>query len=257
MKLKKVLLVGGIAALGLALVGGFGAVKKQIAYARQTVQSWTDEHMDPEQEIKRLRSEAAKLENEENAIKNDLAKEIAAAEKLDKQLKSLRGAVEGERQALLAFGESIKDAEANSKKVSVGKVALDVAEAKKKLVSDKNTVVKRERMLADLETSLKVREEAKATLYGQLNQVQDIRRTTAAELDALDAECKSLKLQAMKNKYHRDDSAVGSLRDGMDKVREKLTEKRIRVGLDDGKGSPDAPVTESVDEILAPINGGK
>ncbi len=257
MKLKKVMLFGGIAVLGLALVGGFGFAKKQLAYAKQNIQAWADENTDPEQEIKRLKGEVAQLDGEESAIKNDLAKEIAAADKLRKDADKLKAAVEGERNAAVAFGGLIKDAEENNKKVSVGKVSLNVDDAKKKLQADAKSVGKREKMVADMEAALKVREESKAVLYGQLDEIQNLRRTLSADLDGIEAEFKALKLQGMKNKYHRDDSKLSEVRDGIEKLRDKMAEKRARNDLDNGRATTktETETLGSVDEILAPISG--
>lgn len=257
MKLKKVLLVGGIATLGLALVGGFGFAKKQLAYAKQHVQAWADENTDPEQEIKRLKGEVAQLDGEESAIKNDLAKEIAAADKLKKDAERLKVAVEGERKAAVAFGDVIKDAEENNKKVSVGKVSLNVDDAKKKLSGDAKNVTKREKMVSDMEAALKIREESKAVLYGQLDEIQNLRRTLSADLDGIEAEYKALKLQGMKNKYHRDDSKLSEVREGIEKLRDKMGEKRARNDLDNGRGNiqTQTETLGSVDDILAPLSG--
>ncbi len=267
MKLKKVLLVGGIATLGLVLLGGLPLAKSAIGWVGDKIEEHhakvekerekdKEKNFDADKEIKKLKDDVAKLDKEEVNIKDDLAKEIAAAEKLNKQTAALRAAVEDERKALFAFGDSIKDAEVKNVKVPMSnKILLNVDEAKKKLVSDKGTLVKREKMLADLETSQKMREEAKATLYGQLTEIQDIRRTLMADLEALEVEYKALKLQAMKNKYTRDDGNVSEIRESIEKLKERVAQKRARVGLDTGKGKPDAPVTESVDEILAPVSG--
>ena len=257
MKLKKVLLFGGIAALGLALVGGFGFAKKQLAYAKMNLQAWADENTDPEQEIKRLKGEVAQLDGEESAIKNDLAKEIAAADKLKKDADKLKTAVEGERNAAVAFGNQIKDAEENNKKVSVGKVSLNVDDAKKKLQGDAKNVTKREKMAADMDTALKIREESKAVLYGQLDEIQNLRRTLSADLDGIEAEYNALKLQGMKNKYHRDDSKLSEVNGGIEKLRQQLAEKRARVDLDNGRTTTktETETLGSVDEILAPLSG--
>jgi hypothetical protein len=59
----------------------------------------------------------------------------------------------------------------------------------------------------------------------------------------------------MKNKYHRDNTKLSEIRDGIEKVEDKLNQQDARVGLDTGKGRPDAPVTESVDEILSQTGG--
>lgn len=257
MKLKKVMLFSGIAVLGLALVGGFGFAKKQLSYAKQSLQAWADENTDPEQEIKRLKGEVAQLDGEENAIKNDLAKEIAAADKLKKDTEKLKVTVEGERSAAVTFGDKIKDAEENKTKVSIGKVSMNIDEAKRKLQGDAKNVQKREKTVADWETALKVREESKAVLYAQLEEIQNLRRTLMADLDSIEAEYKALKLQGMKNKYHRDDSKLSEVREGIDKLRDKMAEKRARVDLDTGRTSiqTQSETVGSVDEILAPISG--
>jgi len=253
MKLKKVLIIGGIAALGLALVGGFGVIKKQVAYAKQSVQSWMDENTDPEQEIKRLKGEVAKLDGEEEAIKKDLAREIAASEKWAKQAAVLRAAVETERTEVFAFGKKIQDA---TGKVEIGKISMNVDDAKRKLSADAKNVTKREKMLADMETAVKVREEAKGVLYGQLAEIQDLRRGLTNELEAIETEYKAIKLQGMKSKYHRDDSKLSEVKEGIEKLREKLAEKRARVDLDNGKTVKSEPETlGSVDDILAPLSG--
>lgn len=254
MKLKKVLLIGGIAALGLALVGGFGVIKKQVAYAKQNVQAWMDENTDPEQEIKRLKGEVAKLDGEEEAIKRDLSKEIAKTEKLVKDTATLRTAVDNERKDAFAFGEKIKEA---ADKVTVGKITMNVDEAKKKLDRDAKNVTKREKMLADMETALKVREEGKAVLYAQLAEIQDLRRSLSTELDAIETEYKSLKLQGMKSKYQRDDSKLSEVREGIEKLREKMAEKRALNDLNNGKTAKAETETTlgSVDDILAPLSG--
>jgi chromosome segregation ATPase len=253
MKLKKILLVGGIATLGLALVGGFGAVKKQVAYAKQSVQAWMDDHTDPEQEIKRLKGEVAKLDAEETAIKNDLAKEIAASEKLAKQTAALRAAVDSERNDVLAFGTKIKE---STDKVTVGKISMNPDDAKRKLAADAKNVQKREKMLADMETAVKVREESKGVLYAQLDEIQNLRRSLSADLDAIETEYKSLKLQVMKGKYQRDDSKLSEVREGIEKLREKLAEKRALNDLNNGRTTKaEAETLGSVDDILAPLSG--
>jgi chromosome segregation ATPase len=260
MKLKKVLLVGGIAALGLALVGGFGVVKKQISYAKQSVQAWMDENTDPEQEIKRLKGEVAKLDGEEEAIKRDLSKEIAKSEKLAKDTAALQTAVDNERKDVLAFGDLVRDAEGNKdgKKVTVGKNSMNVDDAKRKLTADAKNVTKREKMLGDMQTALKVREEGKAVLYAQLAEIQDLRRSLSTELDAIETEYKSLKLQGMKSKYQRDDSKLSEVRQDIEKLRGMLAEQRAFNDLSNGKSSKaEGESLGSVDDILAPLNGGK
>lgn len=253
MKLKKILLVGGVVTLGVVLLGGMSAVKKGWDHAKLSFRGWVDENTSPETEIARLKGQVAELDGEENSIKNDLAKEIAACEKLEKNIKNLKAAVENERKDVFTLGEKIKDATA--KVDAGGKPGMDIDLEKRKLVANRNAVVKREKALADLENTLQIREESKKVLFEQLGEISNLRTELNAELDALDAEYKALKLQGMKTKGHRDNSKLSEIREGIEKLKDKAAERRARIGLDAGKSKADAPVTESVDEILAPLSG--
>ena len=249
MKLKKLLLVGGIVALGFAFVGS-----KYFSYAKNELRALAEKTATPEREIERLRDEVKKLDKVENDIKNELAKEIVLSEKLDRQTKELAKKVEAERQETLAFAENIKQAKGQ---VSYGKISMSIDDAKRKLKADSVAVQKRADTLKNMEGSLVNREEAKTLLTRQLNEVMSLKQELTNELDAIEVEYKALKLQAMKNKYHRDDSDLSNIRDGIEKLKDKIAEKRVRVGLDTGKGKIDGPVSESIDDIIAPLSGKK
>lgn len=256
MKLKKVLLVAGIVGLGIAFVGT-GTVKKYASYIKQEAQALADKASTPEREIERLREEVQKLDKVEKEIKDELANEIYQFERVSKQTAELRTKVGKEREETLAFADSIKTAEEQKGQVSYGRRAMSIGDAKRQLKADVDAVDKREKTLGSMETSLAHREEAKKLLTAQMNEIQNLRQTLSNELDALEVEYKALKLQAMQNKYTRDDSRWSAVRDGIEKLKEKVEVKRFRVGLDTGKGKIDGPVTESVDEITSKLTGKK
>jgi chromosome segregation ATPase len=253
MKLKKLLLVGGIVALGVAFVGT-GTVKKLASYAKSEVQAFADKVGTPEREIERLREEVQKLDKVESELKDKYAQEIVQFERLTKATAEMRASVEKERKAVLAFGDSITAAKGQ---VSYGKAMLSIDDAKRKLKSDANTVAQREKALATMETTLIHREEAKSLLSQELSEIQTVKNQLTNDLDALDVQYQALKLQATKNKHYRDDSKLSSIREGIEKLKQQVEVKKVRVGLDTGKGRVDGPVTESVDEILGALNGKK
>ncbi len=253
MKLKKILLLGGVIALGVAFIGT-GTVKKLAAYAKHEVQSFADKAGTPEREIERLRDEVKSLDKTERQLKDELAQEIVQADRLNKAVADLRTRVTTERADVVAFGESIKKA---TTQVSLGKRTLSIDDAKRQLKLDASAVAQREQTLKTMESTLVNREESKSILTQNLNEIQAVKSDLTNTLDALEVEYKALRLQATKNKYHRDDSKLSAVRDGIEKLKEKLEVQRVRIGLDTGKGRIDAPVTESVDDILAPLTGKK
>jgi chromosome segregation ATPase len=253
MKLKKIVLLGGVIALGVAFIGT-GTVRKLAAYAKQEVQQFADKAGTPEREIERLREEVKSLDKTERQLKDELAQEIVQSDRLSKAVADLRTKVSAERSDVLAFADSIKKAD---KQVSVGKRMLSIDDAKRQLKLDTQAVAQREMTLKTMESTLGNREEAKSILTQNLNEIQAVKSDLTNTLDALEVEYKALRLQATKNKYTRDDSKLSAVREGIEKLKEKLEVQRVRIGLDTGKGRIDAPVTESVDDILAPLTGKK
>ena len=253
MKLKKFILIGGIAAVGLGLVGGFGVIKTWAAYAKQHVQAWADENTPPEQEIQRLKTEVAKLDEQENKIKNALAKEIFACEKLEGEKRDLELAVTKEEEQTRALGEAIKTA-ADPTKVSVGNgKPIKMAEAMKKLDADTKAVSARQKELKARTEGLALHSEHKTLLRGQLDELRAAKNELNSDLDALALEYQALKLKGMKAKNYKDDSKLSEVRQSIAKLKERVGEKRIRVGLDEEKAVAE-PTNADVDEMLNRIN---
>jgi len=250
MKIKKLVLLGVI---------GFGAVafagSKYFSYAKHELTGFMDKHTNnPEREIARMRDEVKKLDKTESQIKDDLANETVMYERVVKQVAEMRTKINVERKDVLSLADELRSAPA---KVSLGKMVLNLDDAKRKLKADATVVTQREKTLASLEGTLGHREKSKTVLALQLMELQGMKMDLVNQLDSLEVEYKALKLQAMQNKYYRDDSKWSEVRDGIEKLREQLQVKKVRVGLDTGAGKIDGPITESVDDIIAPLTGSK
>ena len=251
MKLKKVALIGGIAALGLGLVGGIPIMTQWMSYAKQNVQAWADEHTPMDQEIVRLRGELGKLDEQENKIKNLLAKEIAQCEKLTREKTDLKATVEREDAQNKALLAAIDAAGADAKKVSLGKGSdIDRAAAVRKLDLDTKTVDTRKADLKNREDALSIREENKGVLRGQLTELQAARGQMAAELDALEVELRSLELKGMKTKGVKDNTDLSKVRQSIGKMKDKMAEKRARFGLDEPKAENTAATLDEIRERM-------
>ncbi len=248
MKLKKLILLGGLVIAGFAIVG-----IKNVKQAKTDIMAWAENRNSPEAEIKRLREEVRALDKTEKNLKDELATEMVMCDKITNQVAELRTKVIDERKAVLAFAEELQS---SPTKVSIGKQSFSLNDAKRKLKSDAMAVAQREKTLVSLETSLGHREEAKTLLQRELTELQTMKLELNNELDALEVEYKALKLQAMQNKHYQDDTKWSEVRQGIDNLKEKLQIKKVRVGLDTGKGTVDGAVDESIDEIIAPLTGG-
>jgi hypothetical protein len=252
MKLKKMLLIGGIAAVGLGLVGGFPIVSKWMSYAKQNVQAWADENTPIDEEIKRLRSDLSKLDDQENKIKNLLAKEIAQCEKLGREKVELKATVEREDAQNKVLLEAIDAAGADAKKVSMGKgTEIDRAMAVRKLNLDSKTVATRKADLKNREDTLSIREENKTVLRGQLSEMQAERGQLAADLDALEVEYNALQLKGMKTKTVKDNTSLSKMRESMAKMKDKMAEKRARFGLDEVKTENTSATLDEIRERMS------
>jgi chromosome segregation ATPase len=249
MKLKKVILMGGLVIAGFAFAGS-----KYFAHVKNNVTAWADKQVSPESEIKHLREKVRGLEQAEKDIKDELATEMVMCDKLTTQVAQLRTKVGEERKAVLAFAEELQSSPA---KVSIGKITFNLSEAKRKLKSDALAVASREKTLASLEKTLGHREEATMLLQRELSELQTLKLELTNELDSLEVEYKALKLQAMQNKHFQDDTKWSEVRAGIEKLKEKLQIKKVRVGLDNGHGTVDTAANESIAEIIAPLTGGE
>jgi chromosome segregation ATPase len=252
MKLKKLLLVGGIVGLAVAFIGT-GTIKKYASYARQEIQQFADKAGTPEREIERLREEVKKLDKVEKEMKDELAQQIVSCDRLVMATAELRAKVTNEKAEALAFADQIDNAKG---KVSFGSRTISPDEAKRQLKSMVSAYQHREKTVSSMETTLIHKEEAKKMLAAQVSEIQTERLRLTNELDAIEAEYQALKLAGMKNKYHRDDSKWSNVREGIEKLREKMEVQRVRVGLDTGAGRIDAPITESASDIVAPLKKG-
>jgi chromosome segregation ATPase len=252
MKLKKILLVGGIATVGLFLVGGVGVVKKQISYAKQHFQQWADENTDPDQEIKRLKGELDQLDAQEKKIKDALAKEIHLSEKLTEEKKDLEAKLPAEEQMVRDLHAAIKASD-DSKKVSVGKTTFKMDEALKKLDAETKAVSARQKQLVAVSGELDRHNEFRAVLRSQLDELRASRRELASELDTLALEFRTLELQGMKTKSTTDNNKLSEMRASIKKLKDRAAEQKIRNGLDTEDKAADAPTALDADKMIERI----
>lgn len=248
--LKKALLVVGVVVVGGAFLRG----SKIYSYVRNEVVNiggWVEDQVPVEKEIARLRGEVSKLDQDIAPIKDDLAKELFAAEKLQKESADLRARVETEKKDLLARVATIREA-GDATHVSIGASRFPLAQARERLASDTKLHELRKQALSRKEESMQIAERNVSVLQKQLAELHRQKSELKVEIDAIDADHKALQLQQMESKYQRDDSRLSGVKESIQKLRDKIAVQQKRVELDkaDAPSATPAPV-ESLDDIEA------
>jgi DNA repair exonuclease SbcCD ATPase subunit len=253
--LKKLLLVAvvaGFAFAGLRHTRVFGYAKSEAHSLRE----WADDQIPIEDKIKQMRRDVAGLDRDAERVRDELAKEIVEVRDQTSRVGSYRAQLETERKNLLARGDELKGA---TEKVSVGRLVVPVGEAKDMLRQDVNRHEKRKKQLDDMEKSLAHHERIRDTLAKQLDGMVRQKQLLTTEIDAVEAEYKSVQLAQIESKYQNDDSRLSQVKESLTSMRKKLDVEREKLNLAPKVYEEAGPVasTQSVEDILAPLNGTK
>lgn len=253
---KKLLIVGLIAGGAAVVLKGtkfFGYVKQEVASLRG---EWEDS-IPVEKKIALLRKEVAALDKDISKVKDELAKEIVITSRLTTEVTEKHAAVNADRKRIDAFGAQIKEATTS---VKVGNTAFSIPEAQARLKKDVDTHLLRKKTLASLEQALTHHEKIRDTLKRTVEEMARQKESMEAEIDTVEAEFKALQLTQIESKYQRDDTRLAKIKQDLAKLRDSVKVAEVRASLDTPTKA-DAPVTtnsvapESVDDILAPLNG--
>lgn len=243
MKLKKILMVSAIVAGGMFLLGGAGMMKNKWAEVKQAFRGWVDENTSPEVEIARLKGE---VDEKEKKVKNALAKEMATCKRLNREISDLEVALVKEEGQVRDLHAAIKASTDNKVSISTSSTPIKKADALKKLDAQTKTVAARQKELDNRKEALAFHAEQQTLLETHWEELKAAR----AELDTMEAECRALELKGMKSNLSKDEK--DGLRPQINKVKDKLAEKRILVGLDEEKVTDEPTLNE--DEMMERIN---
>ena len=206
MKLKKLLLVAGVATVG---VMGFkwagNSIERVTRTARQEareVATWVEGQVPMEKRFEQLRRDAQAIDGEMEKVKNDLAREIVEVRDLTNRTAELRASVEKTATALTARGQAIDDA---TEKVKYGTRTFSKTEALAELQKDVNRYTRDKSRLASMEATLVNRETIKETLSKTLDSMKTKKAEVLAAIDEVEADYKQLQLAAVESKYQADE----------------------------------------------------
>lgn len=253
--LKKLLLVAVLAGVATVAIKGTRAgrmVKTEVSSLRD----WADDQIPVEEKIKQMRHDVANLDRDVERAKSELAKEIVEVRDLTNKLGAFRAQIQDENKSLVQRGSDLKDA---TEKVSVGKLIVPVGEAKDRLKRDVALHVKKKEQLASLERTLASRERIRDTLAKQLDSMAKQKYDMTTQIDAVEAEYKTLQLAQIESKYQNDDTRLSKVKEDLAALQKKLDIEKEKLNLAPVGREETAGIgsTQSVDEILAPLSGAK
>jgi len=257
---KKLLLVAVLGVAAFAALRGtkfFGYAKQEIESAR----TWVEDQVPVEKEIARLRREVTSLEKDRAKVADLLAKEIVDVRYLREDVESLRAVVKREDDELRERGAQLKsEVKAPNAKVKYGRSFVTAAEAKEMLKADVARHVVKTTSLHNQEKALAMREQNKETLEKQLDTLKRQKDDLTTQIDAFEANFRALQLEQMQSKYQTDSTRLAEIKDSLRNLQKKLDVERVKLNLTP-RVQEEAPAgsasAESVDEILAPLDGKK
>jgi len=256
---KKFLVVGAIAVASLVALSVAGiSVRQAVRHAVDAVKTQTAPTT--EEKLADLRKEVAKLDKDVAKVKDDLAREIVAVKNLTTETTDLRASVDASNKDLMAKGEVIKDA---TERVKYGSTMISVPEARDRLKKDVAIFVQKKNTLEAKEKTLAQREAIRETLQKQLDALIRTKQEMLAEIDAVEAEYKNVQLQQIEAKYQFDDSRLAKIKEQLRTIRNDVDVEKEKVRINEEINPKlEQKVTatdagETVDQILAPLNGKK
>jgi chromosome segregation ATPase len=260
--LRKLILVAVVGGLTVAAFKG----TRWASYVRSEVRAMRDAAEDaipPEREIARLRGEVKMLDEDTLKVvkqlarlqsdQADLAKRVEASEKKKSAVAEVLRARE---TAVRAAEEKAKAGEVNVS-VTFGdqKYSLDVAKARLKASVTEYTELDKDltRTRAKLDTQQRIIDK----LEKQRLEMTQVKADLDGAIDELEAELQGLKLAQMESKYQTDDTRLAHIKKSIADQKKRFDVKRRELAmLQEPEAAPAAP-SESVDEIMAPVNRPK
>ena len=259
--LKKLIVVAVVGGLAVAAVKG----TKFASYVRTEVKSWREAAEDavpPEKEIERLRGEVKMLDEDTIKIVKQLARLMSDQSDLGNREKGLEAKKSQVSELMTSREVAVREAE---KKAKAGEANVFVTFGDQKfslangLLRLKETVRDYREIEKEL-THVRMKSDTQQRIVDKLDrqrlEMSRLKSDLDTAIDGLEEQVQSLKLTQMESKYQTDDTRVAQIKESIAKVNKRLDIQRRELSLLQDTVTPSIALpTESVDDIMAPING--
>lgn len=245
------LIVGGV----LFVVKGskfFGYVKDEVSSAR----NWLDDQVPVEKELQRLNGEVDRLEKDINKVKDNLAKELHALEKQEKEVTLKEAKLDSQQKEMLVRHEQIEQM-AGDQFVTFGREKLSKTDAVKRLSADSKLWQIERDTLNRQQESVKLTMENVAHLQKQRAELENQKGILKARLQKIANDHKALQAKKVETQYKGDDTRLSKLLKDIEKLEDRLGVQSKRVEMDRPTAVSQQEPVESLEDIAARLRGEK
>jgi peptidoglycan hydrolase CwlO-like protein len=262
--IKKFVLVAGlVVALGAALFG-FTKVGSYFGTAWKQVRQSASNQVPIEFEIERLKNEISQLMPDLKKNLSIVAEEMAAVERLEKDIQTTQGNMEKQKGTLLTMA---RDLETKETSFIYGPKVYSRDDVARKLTLDWKSYRICESELKTKEQVLDAKKRALAAAKEQLNSIKEQEQQLKLQIAELEAELKNVRLAQTKSRFSIDDSRLSEVKRSIEELRFRLDKERKEATLQaeffgnqfaEGIDTPaPRPVSEIAKEIREQLEGSK
>lgn len=209
-----------------------------------------DSKVKPEEEIRRIKTEVAKLDKDVDRAKGALAEETVEAKYLAKKVEDHRTSVEASRKAVEARRGAFKGDEST---VKWDGRTVHISVAKDLLSREIATHKARETELKSLESMLAVRERSRTMAEQHLQALVSQKAELESDVTSLEADIKLAKIEQVESRYQNDGTRMAKVKSDLNELRKRIEIQREKLALS-RKVDPKSVENKSVDEIFAELD---
>jgi peptidoglycan hydrolase CwlO-like protein len=252
------LVVGLLAALSFTKLGSY--TRTAWKQARETAGN----QVPVEFEIERLKNEISQLMPDLKKNLSIVAEEMAAVERLEKDIQTTQTNMEKQKGTLLTMA---RDLETKETSFIYGPKVYSRDDVARKLTLDWKSYRICESELKTKEQVLEAKKRALAAAKEQLNSVKEQEQQLKLQIAELEAELKNVRLAQTKSRFSIDDSRLSEVKRSIEELRFRLDKERKEATLQaeffgnqfaEGIDTPaPRPVSEIAKEIREQLEGSK
>jgi len=234
----------------LSVIGLIGCNARR-SKPKPTVPVQSERQVSAETELAQLKSELDLLEVERSKLIKQLAEELVASKKFHTDVQELTAALGIERAKLLSQGEAIKAA-GDNEKVTISGLTSTKLEAKSWLTKNVDAYQRKKKTLAEVERTLKKKEQAVDALQKSIESVDSARRELLTEIENLETGQTHTRIKS-DTKYKVDDEKLAATKKSLEELRKKIEIQQERLKLTEEVNGDRGNPNRSVDDILKPV----
>lgn len=194
-----------------------------------------------ESEIARLKSELANLDKSDARHYDAVAEKVVVVDNLRKEIAKTRVNLEEQERSIKVMNDDLKS---NRDTFVYSGTSYPREKVEKQLRSDFESFKRAQATLEAKQKKLEALEEGLSKAREQLREMKNVRKDMEIELARLEAELENLNLAKLRSDVRLDDSDYSRIREGMNRVRDRINVQVESIKLQGEFGGPIRPDTK-------------